>query len=321
MTQIKEYREFWWLFRTVIVAIVLSAILHLAISYTLTGGKDLWFVICLLINSLLLVHVVRSAHRVLVDEYKLYTSGEIFQTTWMTFSGLFYGAAFGIAPFIIPFEPDDILLKSSAAFFLFSHNFLTGVCVCPLIRFYRFILLYKGKLNNGLWDRSAPGYKGHLLVFKILIVYISLICAVAVVAALNSCFNLGIYLHFFAGLCTLFLLSAYLIPRYSLISQLREKRNSRLEEIDVMIELEYTSQINMAKGGGVAEVDKLEKLKKLRAIVTENGEIGWVDQPKMKKIFGSVFLPLIPTLAKVFSIKLSTSFTDILDFFKNVLSS
>lgn len=294
-------KGFWWLFQAVVVAIVLSAILHTAASSRFTENKDVGFVVCLLVNSLLLIRVVRSAHEVLVEKYKLYTSRDIFDVKWMIVFGFGYGGAFGLAPFIIPFEPNETLLKGTAALFLFSHNFLTGLCVWALIRFYRLVLRYKDSLDIDLWDRSSSAYKGHLRVFEMLIISISLICAVAVVAALSSCFRLGIFLHVFAAVCCCFMLSAYLVPRYPLIVKLREKKNSRLEEIDAMIEAEYTAQIEKAKDGGIAEVEGLEKLKELRKIVSETGVNCFTAEKKARKIVGTIFMPIIPTAIKFVS--------------------
>lgn len=291
----KKFKTF---IKTIAGLIFLTALVHMTLSQTFENSRDIIFSICLLVNTLLMTNVLINAEKIMAKKEKTYDVMVIFNLKQMIIFGLAYGIFIGITPFIISFGTSNFVLKISTAAFLFLHNFLTGMCVSPLIHFFKQLFQNKKHYEVKLWDRSNPELKAHFKIYETLIIHVTAICSLAITAAFMSFFILENYAWIFSLICAIFMLSAYFLPQYPIIKSLKMERQEKIEEINKLIQNEFDTQLTQIGIGKESDVKKLENLQFFKSIVVETTSHFSTIEKRTKGFVSVIFLSAFPTIIK-----------------------
>lgn len=288
------------IFNTITILVFLSSIPHLYFSFSIGGGKDLIFIICLLINTLILRNAIFVSQKQVRSKGQLIKEDEIFHVKLIIGFGVLYGIVFSLMPFLLPFHSNSVMLKSSLAIFLGMHNLLTGMCIIPMFLIFKHMWGYESHLEIQLWNRSNPAIDFYFRMVFSIVVHVALICSFAIASCLFSYFIVGIDFWVFSTFASLWLVIAYFLPHIPLKRQFYRLKRDKIAEINKLIQDEFDRQlVELNNNAENYNNKKLEHLQYLLKFTRQSSYYATLNKKVYNTTVSLIVVPYIPNLIKI----------------------
>jgi hypothetical protein len=192
----------------------------------------------------------------------------LFPDSGLAATGVVYGTAVGSAPLVLGVWSTAVELQFALALFLFCVNYVAGVALYSLARYFLELRRLGPLMHVGIWDVATPATEFLLVTTRkvalLSCVYVS-ICLSSILFSEIPFTNLVMG---YAAFAAAVLVSALLLPTFSIAQCIEASKTEALREVNAKIQLEFQTAIDQLRSPGeTVRLERLESLLKLRQAV------------------------------------------------------
>lgn len=213
-----------------------------------------------------------------------------------------FGSIFflGVLLLQIAWEADSAL-RLLLATFLFTSNFVTGLGIFSLVKFFRIALRLRGHVRVELFDRSCPVTQFLMWASRRVVQATAFISCLAMLSLLFSVFKLDFSTVLFSIWTVTLLSVAYLVPLIPISNRLAILKGNELRRLGLLIQEQYALLMAQSSNpSATVEMERFEVLDTLNKKISKIRVFPPVGSKSVETALFVTFLTLLPSLIEFF---------------------
>lgn len=237
---------------------------------------------------------LESEHALTIETLLNLVKG-VFKNPYSIMSGLVYGIAVGLSPFLFDIWEEVIILKIELALFLFIVNFLTGSALFSLVMLFKFLYNASNNVRVNMYDRYNNSARFITDISKRASIIASLYVAFSITSIYFSELPINTITISYSIFSALIILTAYVIPMIPIRNRILNIKKETINTLSFEIQKEFDSLIKKTISHEEIDTSRYEALLEMRSKV--NGlpsfPIGLKGIWNALSIIGITLLPIL----------------------------